>query len=665
MRRNSVNINELINRFETDDDIIASENAKYVRVTRPKGKLHAMYDEDAYTADENRLMRYNENFKFFNLNNKRNNVTMTNAKEMTKQSIALLLNRISGFLEMVSKFPFPRMSVMSFGLTSLLAIFICPRGFTERALYPGFRLIFTTIYPAYRSFKAVRNKNLKEYLKWIIFWIVYAFFTCIELLTDAVMSWFPCYYEIKVIILIWLLGPSSRGAIKLYKMCIHPMLLSREQEIDEIIQTAQERGYMHVFRLGSKSVNYANKIIMQEGKPPGNSFISSHQLMKNVSLSNLSDVDTISFNGDVDDTLRLRRLSKDKIPIYGNQFNYSNEHLEQRRSSMDFRCDDISSGYSSPSSPQFFRHPSMRSQTFIEERGGDKETFYRDLYQNQETLSMKSDIEHFNGVQRDVSRQKAAISELSDDEIIAAYNKLKVKQNSRLDEVREMKSEESSEEMHKEFLKWIEMKQNAKVDQINSSLSKKSLENKKVNNIDETEVPKEVVNVVTSELEVNDEKIDAKDDAVDFEEFQDVISDSGDDEYLKVPLVILEDREEDEILKMDDEVKENEVKVEETHEHFMTPLMINSNIEITDKIESTENFIEAKLTLSNAPIEIVTSLSSSTFSLTSDKSIDEFDNKKQRPAKHSKGRAPLPPINAHPGQFYDEKNKKYFKETEL
>lgn len=232
-RRNSVNINELINRFEPpEDDFGMAENVKYVKVSRAKGK---MYDDDeaAYSDDENRLIKYNESVaKLFGRAKKRSvnsNASMSGAKEITKQTVAMLLNRISGFLEMVSKFPFPRMSVMSFGLTSLLAVFLCPRSLTERALYPGFRIIFSIIYPAYRSFKAVRNKNLKEYLKWIVYWIVYAFFTCIELLTDALMSWFPFYFEIKVIFLIWLLGPSSRGAMKFYKLCIHPMLISREQ----------------------------------------------------------------------------------------------------------------------------------------------------------------------------------------------------------------------------------------------------------------------------------------------------------------------------------------------------------------------------------------------------------------------------------------------------
>lgn len=236
-RRNSVNINELINRFESsDNDFGISEDVKLVKVDRPKERIYALHNENSVYSDrlndENRIIKY-ERVKFFNMGKNRNNANVTSAKETAKHSIAMILSRISSFLDMLSKFPFPRMSVMSFGLTSLLVIFLCPRNITERALYPGFRIIFTIVYPAYGSFKAVRNKNLKEYLKWIVYWIVYAFFTCIELFTDAIMSWFPCYYEIKVVLLIWLLGPSSRGAMKAYKACIHPMLITREQVSDD------------------------------------------------------------------------------------------------------------------------------------------------------------------------------------------------------------------------------------------------------------------------------------------------------------------------------------------------------------------------------------------------------------------------------------------------
>lgn len=220
-RHGSVNINDLINKFELPEADMKPENLRYLS-SNMRGK--PIYD-DGELYDENRIVRaYQRSSTTYGSSS-----SMHNAKQATKQTIVSILYRIGSFLEMLSKLPFPRMSVMSFGITSLLTIFMCPRGFTERALYPGFRIIFSIIYPGYRSFKAIRNKDIHEYLKWIVYWICYACFTCFELLTDALLSWFPFYYELKVIFLIWLLGPSSRGAMRMYKSLIHPSLISKEQ----------------------------------------------------------------------------------------------------------------------------------------------------------------------------------------------------------------------------------------------------------------------------------------------------------------------------------------------------------------------------------------------------------------------------------------------------
>uniref|UniRef100_A0A0A1WJV6 Receptor expression-enhancing protein n=1 Tax=Zeugodacus cucurbitae TaxID=28588 RepID=A0A0A1WJV6_ZEUCU len=124
-------------------------------------------------------------------------------------------------------------------------------------------LSFGTLYPAYASYKAVRTKNVKEYVKWMMYWIVYAFFTCIETFTDIFLSWFPFYYEVKVIIVLWLLSPATKGSSTLYRKFVHPMLTRREQEIDEYLNQAKERGYSAVLQLGTKGVNYATNVIMQ------------------------------------------------------------------------------------------------------------------------------------------------------------------------------------------------------------------------------------------------------------------------------------------------------------------------------------------------------------------------------------------------------------------
>lgn len=62
-----------------------------------------------------------------------------------------------------------------------------------------------------------------------MYWIVFALFTTVETFTDMLLSWFPFYYELKVLIVIWLLSPATRGSSILYRKFVHPMLTRKEQ----------------------------------------------------------------------------------------------------------------------------------------------------------------------------------------------------------------------------------------------------------------------------------------------------------------------------------------------------------------------------------------------------------------------------------------------------
>ncbi|XP_020281599.1 uncharacterized protein LOC109853674 isoform X2 [Pseudomyrmex gracilis] len=148
-------------------------------------------------------------------------------------------------------------------------------------------LVFGTLYPAYASYKAVRTKNVKEYVKWMMYWIVFALFTCAETFTDVFFSfWFPFYYEIKIILVLWLLSPATKGSSILYRRFVHPALIRREAEIDEALARATEQGYTAVLHLGTKGVNYATTVLMQTAIKGGGGLVQ--QLRKSYSLSDLT-----------------------------------------------------------------------------------------------------------------------------------------------------------------------------------------------------------------------------------------------------------------------------------------------------------------------------------------------------------------------------------------
>ncbi|XP_062366584.1 receptor expression-enhancing protein 4 [Cinclus cinclus] len=124
-------------------------------------------------------------------------------------------------------------------------------------------LLFGMLYPAYASYKAVKTKNIREYVRWMMYWIVFALFMATETFTDLLISWFPFYYEVKMAFVIWLLSPYTRGASLLYRRFVHPMLARKEKDIDAFLVRARERGYETMLRFGKRGLNLAATAAVQ------------------------------------------------------------------------------------------------------------------------------------------------------------------------------------------------------------------------------------------------------------------------------------------------------------------------------------------------------------------------------------------------------------------
>uniref|UniRef100_A0A3Q2CMX4 Receptor expression-enhancing protein n=1 Tax=Cyprinodon variegatus TaxID=28743 RepID=A0A3Q2CMX4_CYPVA len=91
----------------------------------------------------------------------------------------------------------------------------------------------------------------------MMYWIVFALYTVAETITDLTVAWFPLYYELKIAFVIWLLSPYTRGASLIYRKCLHPLLSSREREIDEYIVQAKEKSYVTMVNFGKQGLSIA------------------------------------------------------------------------------------------------------------------------------------------------------------------------------------------------------------------------------------------------------------------------------------------------------------------------------------------------------------------------------------------------------------------------
>ncbi|XP_033498857.2 receptor expression-enhancing protein 1 [Epinephelus lanceolatus] len=156
-------------------------------------------------------------------------------------------------------------------------------------------LVFGTLYPAYSSYKAVKSKDVKEYVKWMMYWIIFALFTAVEVFTDMFLCWIPFYYELKIAFVVWLLSPYTKGSSVLYRKFVHPTLSSKEKDIDEYICQAKDKSYDTLVHYGRKGLNVAaTAAVMAATKSQG---VLSDRL-RSFSMQDLS-----SYQSDPDNTV--------------------------------------------------------------------------------------------------------------------------------------------------------------------------------------------------------------------------------------------------------------------------------------------------------------------------------------------------------------------------
>lgn len=165
-RRN--NINNIIDKLD-----VLSESCRSVNFYQPyqskimyrqyqrqlTGSTDNLIDDSSTMYDENEIT--STSYDSDNLQNKLVRLLLP---------IWLILKPV---LETITIAPLPLFfSVTGTGIFALFTIFIMPRALSELILYPGFRLVFGTLYPAYASYKAVRTKNVKEYVSKFCFYLL-------------------------------------------------------------------------------------------------------------------------------------------------------------------------------------------------------------------------------------------------------------------------------------------------------------------------------------------------------------------------------------------------------------------------------------------------------------------------------------------------------------
>uniref|UniRef100_A0A914KKD0 Receptor expression-enhancing protein n=1 Tax=Meloidogyne incognita TaxID=6306 RepID=A0A914KKD0_MELIC len=96
------------------------------------------------------------------------------------------------------------------------------------------------LYPAYVSIKAIESHTKEDDTQWLTYWVVFALLNIIEFFSDSILYYFPFYYLLKCIFLLWLYMPSTLGALLIYDRLIRPFHLQYQAQIEEKLNSARD-----------------------------------------------------------------------------------------------------------------------------------------------------------------------------------------------------------------------------------------------------------------------------------------------------------------------------------------------------------------------------------------------------------------------------------------
>ncbi|TPX58816.1 hypothetical protein PhCBS80983_g02883 [Powellomyces hirtus] len=104
-----------------------------------------------------------------------------------------------------------------------------------------------------------------------------ALFTVLEIPSDILLFWLPFYYEVKTLIILWLVVPYTHGSRYLYSTLLHPLLDQHESEIDTAMGKAQLAATQLIFQSGQKAFLMLRNAVAQSLLSGQFAFMSQQQ----------------------------------------------------------------------------------------------------------------------------------------------------------------------------------------------------------------------------------------------------------------------------------------------------------------------------------------------------------------------------------------------------
>jgi len=107
---------------------------------------------------------------------------------------------------------------------------------------------FAFLLPCYSTFKALSHRPVSEpdLERLCMYWTVIGAFVAFQYTAEWLISWFPFYFEIKTLLLLFLSLPSIQGSTFIYQNYMQPFFSKNETELDAGIASFQNNVFAFV-----------------------------------------------------------------------------------------------------------------------------------------------------------------------------------------------------------------------------------------------------------------------------------------------------------------------------------------------------------------------------------------------------------------------------------
>jgi receptor expression-enhancing protein 5/6 len=174
-----------------------------------------------------------------------------------------------------------------------------------------------TLYPAFWTMKSIEMRGDDD-KQWLTYWVVFAFFSIIDMFSGFILKFIPFYFFLKIIFLIWLFMPNSGGAHIIYHLLVVRVFKSFEKNIDHATDKFSEY---------TKEIIYKGKDYIDNGVSITGAKVMANILgTKKASIEDFIGVDNSDADGNSLDFCDPNRISESNGKhVPGNPFKNEND----------------------------------------------------------------------------------------------------------------------------------------------------------------------------------------------------------------------------------------------------------------------------------------------------------------------------------------------------